>query len=166
MPLTRDADVIVAFSGELSPELMPVPGNDVAPALELAQDVIRQSGREGSVLLITDDLDPADMEILKSNRDKDTAPPVILAAVDQERSPGEAQRLREAANALGSPIEFVLPDQRDVEAVAGKLQHQLSAVSGPDATGRWRDAGYFLAPLVALLSIAWFRRGWFLAWEH
>jgi Ca-activated chloride channel family protein len=46
------------------------------------------------------------------------------------------------------------------------LQHQLSAVSGPDATGRWRDAGYFLAPLVALLSIAWFRRGWFLAWEH
>jgi Ca-activated chloride channel family protein len=166
MPLTRDADVISAFAGELSPELMPVPGNDVAAALELAQGVLRQSGQQGSILLITDDLDPATMGVLKSNRDKDTAPPVILAAVDQQRSPGEAQRLKEAAEALGAPIEFVLPDARDIEAVAGKLQHNLSAVCDPEAAGRWRDAGYFLVPLVALLSLAWFRRGWFLAWER
>jgi Ca-activated chloride channel family protein len=166
MPLTRDADVIATFAGELSPELMPVPGNDVAPALALAQGVLQQSGRQGSILLVTDDLDPMAMATLKSNRDKGSAPPVILAAVDQDRSPGEAQRLREAADALGSPIEFILPDKRDIEALAGELEHNLSAVSDPEAAGRWRDAGYFLAPLVALLFLAWFRRGWFLAWDR
>jgi Ca-activated chloride channel family protein len=145
---------------------MPVPGNDVAPALALAQNVLRQSGQQGSILLVTDDLEPGEMADLKLNRVKSAAPPVILAAVDQDRSPGEAQRIREAAAALGAPIEFILPDRRDIEAVAGKLQQNLSVVSDPEAAGQWQDAGYFLTPLLALFSLAWFRRGWSLTWER
>jgi Ca-activated chloride channel family protein len=165
MPLTRDAEVIISFSSELSPELMPEEGNDVASALDLARRLLQESGQPGSILLITDDLDPAEMSRLKAARDTGAAPPVVLAAVDEERSPGDADRLRDAAAALGSELEFVMPHDRDVRAVNGRLEHNLTAASDPDSAERWRDAGYLLTPLIALLSLAWFRQGWFLSWE-
>jgi len=165
MPLTRDASVIETFAAELSPELMPLEGNNVEAALSLAGDVLEQSGQPGSILLITDDLDPVEMRRLKTQRGKGNAAPVVLATVDLERSPGEAERLTQGASALGSDLEFVSPDDVDVRALFGRLERNLNAASDPDNAERWRDAGYLLTPLLAILLLAWFRRGWFLSWE-
>ena len=51
----------------------------------------------------------------------------------------------------------------DVAAVARRLDR-----AGPPRRRRgrgqhWREAGYWLTPLLALIALLWFRRGWVLA---
>jgi Ca-activated chloride channel family protein len=165
MPLTRDASVITAFASELSADVMPLEGNDAAAALQLAQKLIRDSGRTGSILLITDDLDPGVAARIAAQRGKGIAAPVMLAAVDEQRSPADAERLRQAADQLGASMQFMLADDRDIRTLVGKLDTHLSDASDPDQAERWKDGGYWLLPLLALLSLVWFRPGWYLAWE-
>jgi Ca-activated chloride channel family protein len=165
MPLTRDASVITAFASELSADLMPLEGNDPAAALQLAQKHIRDSGRTGSILLVTDDLDPEAAGRIANQRAKGIAAPVMLAAVDEMRSPNDAERLRQAADRLGASMQFIVADERDIKAIASELESHLSDASDPDQAERWKDSGYWLLPLLALLSLAWFRPGWYLAWE-
>jgi Ca-activated chloride channel family protein len=165
MPLTSDATIIESFAAELSPELMPLEGNNVEAALSLAGRVLEESGQPGSVLLITDDLDPAQMRLIKEQRVRGAAAPVILGALDLQRSPGEAERLTQGASALGSEIEFISPDDADVRAIIGQLESHLNPASNPDNAERWRDAGYLITPLLALLTLVWFRRGWLMSWE-
>ena len=53
-------------------------------------------------------------------------------------------------------------DNADVTAIARRLADAPGApVAG--ATERWEDRGYWLAPLIALIGLLWFRRGWVLA---
>ncbi len=130
MPMTSDATIIESFAAELSPELMPVEGNDVEAALSLAGQVLEQSGQPGSILLITDDLDPVQMKQINEQRARGAAAPVVLGAVDLQRSPGEAERLVQGASALGSELEFISPDDADVRALydgldAISIQHPI-----------------------------------------
>jgi Ca-activated chloride channel family protein len=165
MPLTRDSNVISTFAAELEPQVMPREGNDAAAALQLAEKIILDSGRPGSVLLITDELDPAETGRITEQRSRGMAAPVVLAAVNEQRSPGDAERLRQAVKRLEAELEFIAADDRDVEAVASRLEHHLSAASNPEEAERWKDAGYWFLPLLALLSLVWFRPGWSMSWE-
>jgi Ca-activated chloride channel family protein len=54
-------------------------------------------------------------------------------------------------------------DDADIKALSRQLS---TAAAPPAATGegeRWQDAGYWLTPLLTLLVMGWFRRGWVLA---
>jgi len=51
----------------------------------------------------------------------------------------------------------VTPDDADVRHLAGNARFSDAA----DGTGeRWRDAGYWLVPALAAVSLFWFRAGW------
>jgi Ca-activated chloride channel family protein len=171
MPLTRDARIIEQFAGELSPALMPREGDDPVAAIELALDELERAGVPGSVLLVGSSLpvnaDPgvgrrvralgASLHVLGIAAGPEvTAPPGSPPAPALDRAAARA-----AADALGATWTEVTVDDRDVDAIERALRHQVTAAAG--AGGRWRDMGYPLAFPVALLALAWFRRGWLVA---
>ena len=70
------------------------------------------------------------------------------------------ESLREAARAGGGRYVEVRPDSRDVEGLASSIQETATAPAAAGLGERWRDGGYWLVPLLALLGALGFRRGW------
>jgi Ca-activated chloride channel family protein len=154
MPPTTDAGILDSFAGELDPKVMPVEGDAAGEALRLADEIVSKSGQRGWVLWVGDGVAADQLGALTEHRDKDRAPVSILAVVSDGP---EFDSLKGAARALGADFVRVTPDDADVRRLAGNTRFSMAA----DGTGeRWRDAGYWLVPVLAVLDLLWFRPGW------
>ena len=156
MPLTRDDRIVSTMVEDLTPGLMPVDGDALAQALQLAEQLLRNSGVPGSALVIADNVSPAQAQALSTN---ETAIPVQFLSL---QSPGGLvdNGLQSAATNLNAPVVELTVDQTDVERVVRRAQNSLKAVSGSIEGTRWQDAGYPLVPVLALFALMWSRRGW------
>lgn len=169
MPLTTDDQIITAFAGELSPDIMPtVENNGTASALTLSDQVLVQANRVGSIVLITDSLQISEIE---SIADSLKNPVHILAiAGGQERplppnSPPapaiDEEAIQKAARRLNASLTIVTADQDDVQSLSRRISTSfVMAATQADEDSRWLDMGYWLTPLLALLTLLWFRKGW------
>ena len=143
----------------------------VQDAIALANEMLRASGAPGSIVLVTDGLPPDQLSALEAQRKSGGAPVHLLAVAGGEdafvppRSPPapalDRNALERAASVAGGSLTVVSADDRDVERLAGQVATSFASVS----TGgeRWRDAGYWLLPLLLLASLFWFRPGWRIA---
>lgn len=175
MPLTTDPDVITTFAGELTPEIMPEKGEDLAKALDLCDHWLEKSGNTGSILLIVDDISPDQRDLLKDFRNRSNTAVHIFAVAGQENAvagsgpagipPLNTANLKTAASVLDASLTLVTADENDVKQLSSKIQHSFSAVQAADEGSRWKDAGYYLVPLIAILGLFWFRQGWIVKWE-
>ncbi len=143
----------------LSPDIMPKQGDALAEAVALARKVLADGGEGGSILLLADEADPS-QSAAGCARGASTARRLRCSRCCRHgRSPGAG--LREAATALGADIEIASGRYRDVAALA---RHALpigsAAVARPGETEHWRDAGWYLVPVLAVVVLLWFRRGW------
>jgi Mg-chelatase subunit ChlD len=175
MPLTRDADLIGRFAAELSPAIMPMPGDAPAEALLLAAEQLRKSGLRGSILLITDGVPAEQLPQLAAHR-KQGGVPVQLLAVAAEPGvplpPGsppapalDRAALDKAADALDATLTVVSPDDRDVRWLARHTKTSIVTAPAGQTGERWKDAGYWLVFAVAGLALMWFRPGWLVQWR-
>lgn len=158
MPLTIDANVINTFAGELSPELMPREGDDAAASLKLAGQQLAKRGQPGAILFITDGLEDAAIAAFNVHRQKGGAPVHVWAAMADASA-----MLAQAAKAGGGSFAAFTPDQADVQSLARDIQQTAMSHTDGQADGledKWRDAGYWLLPLLAAMGAFWFRRGW------
>lgn len=165
MPLTRDAKVIETFAAELAPDIMPKEGQDSAEAVELAQKQLADAKLAGSILLITDGIDAADATRIKEMSGSRNPRPVILGMIDTTANSGEGHALKQAAGMIGATLEFVSPDQKDVDGVVSAVDRNMATVAEAEGGLRWRDEGYWLTPLLCLMALMWFRPGWVVTWE-
>lgn len=156
MPLTRDGRIITAMIEDLTPELMPVDGDALSEALTLADRFLRRAEVAGSVLVIADGVAPAQAD--RINGDGFALPVQFLSV----RAPGagEDPGLRRAAAALDAGVTRLTVDRRDAEQIAARARTRLRSVAGEATSERWRDAGYWTLPLIALLALFWSRPGW------
>jgi len=156
MPLTRDDRITTAMAAELSPDLMPVDGDALGEALELAASVLDRAGVPGSVLVIADVVSPSQAAAVA-----EVAPnlPVQFLAVKPPNAPLDSG-LQEVANARSALVTAMAIDQTDVERIAQRAQSDFRTAPVAGGGERWRDAGYYLLPLIALIGLAWSRRGW------
>lgn len=168
MPLTTDPGVINTFAAALTPDAMPVAGADLVSAVRLADRRLARAGVPGSIVLFADDVDATQLEGLARLRAEGAAPLHILAIAggpevvpppdSPPAPPLDEERMREAARAGGGELVRVSPDDRDVRRLAGAVERGVrSAPSGEAA--QWRDMGYWLLPLLALLLLTFFRPG-------
>ncbi len=173
MPFTRDHALIVDFARELTPDVMPVEGEDLPRAVELANELIKMDGNPGTLLVLADSVEPLQMDELKSGRNERVAAELwaIAAGTEVIPLPGmpvapalDKANMKAAANALGGELELISVDDQDVEAINRRLTRNLRDVSD-QAGARWRDAGYYLLPLMVLLGLFWFRQGWVVRWS-
>ena len=155
MPLTEDASIIGSFAGELSPEIMPVPGENAGAVLALATEQLQRRGESGSILFLADDFTPEAVEAARNHRKSGGVPVHVLLANSIETPLAD-----EFAKAGGGSTILMTPDQSDVELLSGRLRR--SATFSLESGERWRDDGFLLVPLLALCGLLWFRKGWVL----
>jgi Ca-activated chloride channel family protein len=156
MPLTRDDRITTAMAAELSPDLMPIDGDALGEALERAAALLDRAGVPGSVLVVADAVSPSQESAVVA-----AAPdlPVQFLSVMPPNAPVDAG-LERAARARGASLTRLSIDSSDVDAVARRARSDFRAAPMDEGGERWRDAGYFLIPLVLLLALAWSRKGW------
>jgi Ca-activated chloride channel family protein len=169
MPFTTDDRLVEQFAGELSPELMPRPGNAAGDVVALGTRLLQDAGLEGSVLLITDAIPPDAIAGLPPEARAD-----ILAVAAPPGSPVPAagpvapmldrQALAAAARALDGRLVEVSIDDSDVRSLARHLDRVLSRGTSEEGE-RWRDAGYYLLMPLSVIVLLWFRRGWAVRWQ-
>lgn len=156
MPLTSDAGIVDSFAGELDPTVLPVEGDAAAAALTKASTIVTKSGQRGWVLWIADAAAADQLPALREYRKQSQVPVSVLAVAGEGP---ERESLSQAAAALGARLTPVTPDAKDIDLLSRNARFSPAR----EGTGeRWRDAGYYLVPMLAFLGLAWFRRGWVL----
>lgn len=155
LPPTPDASVITTMAGALAPEVMPRSGDALADAVQLAQEALAGGGQGGSIVVFADTA-PAVKETGTGE-----ASVFLFAMLPSARASADPA-LRAATAALDAELIVPTFDTKDVDALAGKLASAGRPPSAPGESPRWEEAGWWLTPLVALVALAWFRRGWVL----
>ncbi len=158
MPLTTDGSIITAFAADLEPELMPKPGDNVKQALAVADALLSKKNQDGALLFIADEISEDAVALFATHRKNGGAPVHILAATENTST-----KLRAAARAGGGILVKITPDNSDVKHLTSTIQKTATTVT--DGGERWRDAGYWLLPILSLICLLWFRRGWVVVYE-
>ncbi|WP_248311746.1 VWA domain-containing protein [Bosea sp. ASV33] len=152
LPATPDSAVVLDLAKALSPQVMPKEGDDLRAALTLADRALASSANGGSILLLADTMEPQAGEWPKLRK-----PVTVLALLPPGMATDSFAPIPHAATIATTP------DETDVAAVLRRLDSGDAAASVAGESEHWREAGYWLTPLLALLALLWFRRGWVLA---
>lgn len=154
MPATSDSGIIDTFAASLAPGIMPNEGDAAAEALKTADRMLANAGG-GSILWITDGIAPEQAAALAGWRKSSHTPVRLLAPLPE--SP-ELAALRDASQVVDAKLVILSPDDSDI----GELERaaKFAAPAPGDDSARWRDSGYWLTPLLALMLLPFFRKGW------
>lgn len=172
MPLTRDPEVIMTFATALTPDAMPVPGDELPAALSFAQARLDRAGVPGSIVVFADDTIPEHVSDISSWReDSDSGgmapvhiiamaggPDVIPPPGSPPAAPLDESLMRDLARAGGGGYYPVTPDNQDMQSLANDVERGIRSAPGGEQD-QWRDMGYWLLPLLAILLLPFFRRG-------
>jgi Ca-activated chloride channel family protein len=156
MPLTRDERIIPIMLEELTPDLMPVDGDVLADALQEAQRLLQRADTPGSVLVVADSVSETQADELARDNPDLSLQFLAVQALGSRTDPG----LTQAAAALGADVQALSVDEQDITRIARRARNLATAAPGSGEGRSPEDAGYFLLPLLALLGLAWSRRGW------
>lgn len=182
-PLTQDVATVRSLMPVLAPELMPTPGDHLAPALEQAQQLLNASGsRDKRVVVLSDGFDDPAAALRSATALQKQG--VVLNVVGVGTAGGAPLRHPDgsfAKDAQGQPqMTQVNTDLLQQLAQAGGGRYVDSAqpaalladlhatasrtgeaVAEPgQSVAHWRDAGAYLLPLVLLLAALLARRRW------
>ena len=168
MPLTSDADIIRSFAAELDPSVMPKHGDQPLQAIELAQRSLAKSGLLGSIVLISDYIDPGLQDGLAAVRQAGAvdihfyamaAGPEVIPPLDSPPAPAlDLKLMKDAAKAAGGDLTLPSVDNSDVRQLNARIERSISSAPAQEGE-RWKDAGYLLLPLILLLAMFLFRPG-------
>ncbi len=154
LPPTRDTSVVAAMAAEISPAIMPKPGDDLPDALRLAELTLGSTG--GSIVVVADTVAAGTEKELADFHAKSSVPIYFLAIARADTPPWVA--LQSVAAALGTRITTMTPDSTDVAALVNSTATAPVAVGDAAEGVRWAEAGWWLVPVIALLSLLDFRR--------
>ena len=154
MPLTDDPTVLLPFLEALDPGIMPQAGRKASGALALAETLLEQEEAAGSVLFVTDGVDPGDIAAFPQGG---SARAALVVAAD-----GGGAEVADWSRRADVATVAVSIDDGDVRAVQRALASSLARAAA--AEGRLQDDGWLLALPAGLLVLLWFRRGTTLRW--
>lgn len=168
VPLTSDPEFISFFATELEPDLMPLAGDEPVGALALASRRLEASGLPGSIVLVADAVDPTFVDEIEALRESGSAdihvyavaagPEVVPPAGSPPAPALDEAGMQAVARAGGGTLVRITPDDTDLQQLASRIERSIA--SAPVQQGeRWKDAGYYLVWLIALLLLPAFRRG-------
>lgn len=180
LPLTEDAELIKTYVNALQTRIMPVAGKDTAKALQAAETGLKDEEVPGTLLFLTDGVEPAATEAFKRYAGNNEI--MVLGVGTAEGGPvktGEGQFLSDAGGRViakldvsqlqalgrdaGVRVATITMDDNDVRWITQRVQTHLQAKLAEGHT-RWLDAGWWLTIPIALLGAFWFRRGWTVQW--
>ncbi len=154
LPPTRDTAVVAEMATEISPAIMPVPGDRLDLALEKAAQVLTNGEAGGSVLVVADLVD-TDAQAL-STLGKKFPFPVQFLQIQSADAPRD-DSLPDAAKVLRAGVEMLTVDDGDINAIVRRASSTPVAQTGEQGN-RWEESGYWFLPLMGLILLASFRR--------
>ncbi len=152
LPPTRDTAVVASMAAEITPAIMPEPGDRLDLAISRATELL--GGDEGTLLVVTDTASGASPEIAAGYREAGQPFVQILAITPAGAS---AAALRPLAKALDAEAVPMTVDGADIEGIVRRAARPPVARDG-DGGERWQDGGYYLVPLLATFALVPFRR--------
>jgi len=184
VPLTSDVATVRALLQPLSPAIMPEGGDDIAPALEDAGQLLRQAGsRNSKVIVLSDGYADSDRALAaaKSLRDEGAVVDVLgvgtLSGAPEMNANGSFVQ-----DAQGRSVMAKLPvgQLQGLAAEGGGRYWPLTDLNGLTSAlsaersnpleqdqlathlrvDTWRNEGIWLLPPLLLLAAAFARRGW------
>jgi Ca-activated chloride channel family protein len=181
-PLTSDAGSLGELLEAMSPDTMPVDGDNAAAAIERGVTLIHDANAEhGSIVLITDQADAAadaaarkanaagvHVSVLGTGTPQGGPVPLDSGGFLQDEQGHMTLARRDDASldklaAAGGGIHVTMTaDHADIDALQGQLSAgPASAVVGKQGD-EWQDRGpWLLLPLLIIVALT-FRRGWLL----
>ena len=148
LPPTRDTGVVADMAANISPAIMPRPGEDLSSALRLADRTLAETG--GSLVIVAD-------TALPFSGENPTALPLYILAIARDDTP-ELDSIRSTAAALDAEVILMTADDSDTQKLARKTAQAPIRIAGDEAGTRWAEDGWWLIPLVVLLWLGTFRR--------
>jgi Ca-activated chloride channel family protein len=180
-PLTDDVATVRALLQPLAPDIMPSPGDHLAPALAQAGQLLdRAAVRGGHVVVLSDGFDDPAAALAAAGRLRErgatvdvvglgtaAGAPVPLADGGFAHDSHGAPELARQDSALLQALARAGGGQRFDLAALPSLIDDLQAHSHASTTTatllrpvRWRDAGAWLLPVLLLSAALLARRGW------
>lgn len=156
MPLTSDGGVIISMIEDLTPELMPKEGDDLAGAITLGERMISQSGKSGSILIMADSVASNQLPLVEK---MESALSFQFFSFNPPSSGLDPVLLQSAEVFRTRPVEVSL-DSSDVELLARRAENSLTQITDSEKSERWRDDGYWFLPIIACCFLLWSRKGW------
>jgi Ca-activated chloride channel family protein len=160
-PLTTDVETVRALLPPLAPDIMPEPGDDLAPALDEAGRLIHTAASSrAQVVILTDGIvDPARaMESAQRLRSQGATVNVIGVGVLSQLPVDQLQRIAAAGGG-----RYVAAGESNALIDALRQERSYRAREEESTAKRvqsWRNDGIWLLPIL-LLSVALIaRRGW------
>ena len=183
-PLTDDDNTIANLVPSLEPELMPAQGSNISSALELATELLQQSGiTHGDVLVITDGMPKSasgTIDALTASGHRLSimgigtleGGPVPLSGGFLSDTSGaiviprlEPAQLQKAALQGSGIFVSMQADDSDIEKLADLFASKRikTQTEGTELEADiWQEEGHWLLLLVLPLVALWPRRGWLL----
>ncbi|MFI4941792.1 MAG: tetratricopeptide repeat protein, partial [Burkholderiales bacterium] len=182
LPLTEDRKILETYLEALATGLMPVPGKDAPGALALAESLLAKETVPGTILFVTDGISKEQVAAFAAQRRASRNQLAVLGIGTSEGGPiregkgfaSEGGRRvvakldREGLLALGRETGALVAtatlDDRDVARIQRSIETHIESAKGEDESARYRDFGWYAAPILALAAGLWFRRGFTLRW--
>jgi Ca-activated chloride channel homolog len=155
LPPTRDTAVVAQMAAEISPSIMPVPGDRFDLALRKAAEILRTDRNGGTVLVITDSV-TGDPRAIKEAEQNAGRFPVNILEINSPDST-ESESVRRAAQDLNATVQSLTANDADVQALTRAASRAPVAQAG-ESGARWQESGWLLVPIIALLYVGSFRR--------
>jgi len=153
LPPTRDTSVVASMAAEISPEVMPQPGDNLPAAIRLAIRSLKDTG--GSMIVIADTapaLGDADLAEFKQAR-----VPIHFLASARDDTP-EFVAIGQVAKQVGGDATLMTADSADVDTLVRKTATATVNVTAQKDGTRWAESGWWLVPVLALITLLPFQR--------
>jgi Ca-activated chloride channel family protein len=158
-PLTEDGETITSLLSTLSPHIMPIPGQNLASALNEAQQLIKKAGyNRGQILVFTSDSPSSEaIENAKKLAAEGTYSSIIPMIASADVNP----LFRTFAKSGNGLFLKYSSESKDLQQwLKFSNSGEEFALNNEDDIPLWRDEGrWFLIPALFFLLPA-FRRGW------
>jgi len=155
LPPTRDAEIVAQMAAEISPEIMPTPGDRLDLAIEKATKLLIDEEEGGSLLVIADSVMGDPQSRIAKNPETARLPIQFLALSNPDSA--EIKTLQDAADRLGAPVRELTVDDQDLTAISEFAERRATTGIAGESS-RWQEAGYWLTSALALLVALSFRR--------
>lgn len=184
LPPTDDPALLDTFIQALGTGLIDKPGKDVGAVIEQAKRLLSAEKTPGSLLLITDGADTAQLDGLGEHLRGSPLQVLVLAVGNEDggiiRDSGGQPRsdangrpelgsfdqaaIKQLASALDAPLGSLTLNDDDLDWIELHAQQHFQSASAEQRELHWKDAGYWLCWPLLLLALFSVRKGWSVNW--
>ena len=150
LPPTQDTSVVAEMAGNISPGIMPKPGDRLDLAIRKAAEVLAGKDSGGTLLVIADSVQ-ADPQSVRKAHEESGSYPIQFLALEERNSLDSVARL------VHGSVEPLSPDDRDIVSIT-RAADRKAVVAVAGKSPRWEESGYWLVPLLAVMVALSFRR--------